>query len=354
MTDKILKVGTFFSGIGSPEKALERLKNNGYINNYSLEFFSEINKNAVKSYCAVHNISENLNLGDIKKINGKELPYCDLWIGGFPCQDISCSGRMKGFDMYSATRSSLGWEILRILKEVYNKPKIIVFENVASITSKKFKNTLAMFKNELIDIGYTLYDKVLIASDYEIPQKRERYFLIAFLEKRDFEFPKPIKNSSHLKDFLDYNVDKKYYLTNRKSKKKANKLLFKDKNSDDYRYEIDLEKFKNGKLCGVDKKVKFNQSSRIFSERGYAPTLTASNTADNLKIAVIERKKMRIRKVTPKEAWRLMGFDESDFEKASNVCQSETALYNQAGNSIVVNVMYYLLKSLLKLDSMKN
>lgn len=141
MTNEIIKVGTFFSGIGSPEKSLERLKNEGHIKDYKVEFFSEIDKNAIKSYCAIHNVDESLNLGSITDIKGKNLPYCDLWIGGFPCQDISCAGKMRGFDFTSSTRSSLGWEMIRLLKEVNTKPKYVIFENVAMITSKKFKGT---------------------------------------------------------------------------------------------------------------------------------------------------------------------------------------------------------------------
>ena len=127
MRSKIIKVGSFFSGIGSPESALERLKKNKIITDYKIEFFSEIDKLAIKSYCAIHDIDEKLNLGNILNINGKDLPYCDIWIGGFPCQDISCAGKMKGFDMESFTRSSLGWEMIRLLKEVKDKPMYIIF-----------------------------------------------------------------------------------------------------------------------------------------------------------------------------------------------------------------------------------
>ena len=95
MTNEIIKVGTFFSGIGSPEKALERLKREGHIKDYKLEFFSEIDKNAIKSYCVIHNVEERLNLGSITDIKGQDLPYCDLQVGGFPCQDISCAEKMK-------------------------------------------------------------------------------------------------------------------------------------------------------------------------------------------------------------------------------------------------------------------
>ncbi len=287
MTNKIIKVGTFFSGIGSPEKALEKLKSEGYIDDYNLEFFSEIDKDAIKSYCAIHNINQELNVGSIVNIKGKDLPYCDLWIGGFPCQDISCAGKMKGFDITSSTRSSLGWEMIRLLGEVETKPKYVIFENVENITSKKFKETLNLFKKDLIDLGYTLYDKVLNAVDYEIPQTRKRYFLVAILDNNHiFKFPEPINNDLKFKDFMDSQVDEKYYLTNDEIKKIDNKMFFKKKNTDDIRYEVDLIKYKNGGVCGTDNYSKYHQSARIFSELGYAPTLTANNTADNTKVVV--------------------------------------------------------------------
>ena len=234
MNNNVIKVGTFFSGIGSPEKALERLKNEKVIDDYELMFFSEIDKYAVKSYCAIHDIDERLNLGDIKDIKGVDLPYCDLWIGGFPCQDISCAGRMRGFDLNTSTRSSLGWEMIRLLKEVNQKPKYVIFENVEMITSKKFKDTLSLFKKDLEDIGYKLYDKVLIATDYEIPQIRKRYFLVAILDdEKEFNFPEKKELKSILKDYLDNTVDNKYYLTNNDYKVLDNgNMLFKKYNND--------------------------------------------------------------------------------------------------------------------------
>lgn len=188
-SESTIRVGTFFSGIGAPEKAFQKLKEEKIIKDYRIEFFSEIDKNAIKSYCAVHNVDESLNLGSITEIKGNELPYCDIWIGGFPCQDISCAGKMKGFDLKSATRSSLGWEMIRLLREVKNKPKYVVFENVENITSKPFRETLSLFKQDLINLGYTLYDKVLDATKYDMPQTRKRYFLVAILgNKKVFTF----------------------------------------------------------------------------------------------------------------------------------------------------------------------
>ena len=287
--DKILKVGTFFSEIGSPEKALEQLKEEGFIYDYELEFFSEIDTSAVKSYCAIHNVDELLNNGDITKIKGKDLPYCDIWIGGFPCQDISVAGKMKGFDNDTSTRSSLGWEMIRLLREVKEKPKYVIFENVAAIKSKKFKNTLELFKNDLIDLGYTLYDDLLCATDFGIPQTRTRYFLVAILDKtQKFIFPQKSGENKILKNFLESVVDEKYYLTNSIYIEKDNKRLFKNKNREDIEYEVDMEKVYKGGICGKDRHTKFEISSRLFSIYGNAPTLTASNTTDNSKIVVEE------------------------------------------------------------------
>ena len=137
-----VKVGTFFSGIGSPEMAFKRLKDNGIINNYESVFFCEIDKWAVKSYCAIHNKTEKDNLGDITKINGKNLPYCDIWIGGFPCQDISMAGIRRGFDFNSNTRSSLGWKMIQFIREMDNPPKVVIFENVAAITNSKDRKSV--------------------------------------------------------------------------------------------------------------------------------------------------------------------------------------------------------------------
>ena len=286
MTNKHIRIGTFFSGIGSPEKALQKLKEDGIIDDYEIVFFSEIDENAIKSYCSVHDIDKNLNLGDITKIKGKSLPYCDIWIGGFPCQDISTSGKMKGFSYESKTRSSLGWEMIRLLNEVTNIPRCIIFENVKAITSKKYKSTLVAFKGELSKLGYKLYDSVLNASDYGIPQNRERYFLVALKDNNKFVFPEKIKSNISLIDYIDDKVEEKYYLTNSEFDEQNGKLIFVNKNNKNIQYEIDPLLLKKGGVCGRDLHTKYMQSSRIFSIYGNIPTLTANNTADNCKIVV--------------------------------------------------------------------
>lgn len=142
-------------------------------------------------------------------------------------------------------------------------------------------------------------------------------------------------------------MDNKYYLTNNDYKVLANgNMLFRKYNNSDILYEIDLKKVYNGGVCGVDLHSKFNQSNHVFSIFGNCPTLTANNTADNCKILVGKNMNLRIRKITALEAFRLMGFDDIDYLRAKVVC-SESQLYHQAGNSIVVNVIYYILKNLL-------
>ena len=287
--NKIIKLGTFFSGIGAPEKALTNLVKENVIKGYELEFFSEIDKNAIKSYCAIHNVSENLNLGDITKIKGEQLPYCDMWIGGFPCQDISVAGKMQGFNLESATRSSLGWEMIRLLKEVEKKPQVVIFENVAAITSDRYSKTLNMFKTDLTDLGYTLYEKVLSATDYKIPQIRKRYFLVAILDNSiDFEFPEKEELKFKIKDFLDKNVAEKYYLTNDKYKIVDNKIMFLNKNNPEIKYVIDINRYFVGGICGEDLHTTYHQSARLYSDNGNIGTLTANNTSYNCKIVVGE------------------------------------------------------------------
>ena len=114
-----------------------------------------------------------------------------------------------------------------------------------------------------------------------------------------------------------------------------------------------MNRFLYADLCGKDIRSKFNQTARVHSENGLSPTLTASNTADNCKIATAcngTLDDIRIRKITPKESWRLMGFSDEAYDKAKT-CTSETNLYRQAGNSIVVDVIYFILKNLLAFNN---
>ena len=206
-----MKVLSLFSGIGAFEKALDRLNID-----YELVAFSEIDKYATKSYCAIHGVNESMNLGDITKVDENSLPKdIDLITYGFPCQDISLAGKQKGLfnNDGTQTRSGLFFEALRIIEAT--KPKIAIAENVKNLTGKKFKEQFELVLKSLEEAGYSNYWKVLNAKDYGIPQNRERVFIISIRKDIDkgYEFPKPFPLQLRLKDMLDDEVDEKYYLS---------------------------------------------------------------------------------------------------------------------------------------------
>lgn len=209
-----MKVLSLFSGIGAFEKALDNLQIP-----YELAGFSEIDKYAVKSYCAIHGVDESMNLGDITKIDEKALPKdIDLITYGFPCQDISLAGKQKGLfhDDGSKTRSGLFFEALRIIEAT--KPRIAIAENVKNLTGKKFKEQFELVLKSLEEAGYNNYWKVLNAKDYGIPQNRERVFIISIRKDIDdgaFEFPEGFPLELRLKDMLDDEVDEKFYLSDK-------------------------------------------------------------------------------------------------------------------------------------------
>lgn len=206
-----MKVLSLFSGIGAFEKALKNINQP-----FELVGFSEIDKYAVKSYCAIHNVSETLNFGDITKIDEKALPKdIDLITYGFPCQDISLAGKQKGLfnDDGTQTRSGLFFEALRIIEET--QPKIAIAENVKNLVGKKFNAQFQVVLASLEAAGYNNYWQVLNAKDYGIPQNRERVFIVSIRKDIDtgsFKFPEPFPLELRLKDVLESEVDEKFYL----------------------------------------------------------------------------------------------------------------------------------------------
>ena len=218
----MLKLLSLFTGIGGFEKALERLNID-----YELVGFSEIDKFAIKSYCAIHNVPENKNLGDITKINIDKIPDFDLLTWGFPCQDISIAGRMEGIK--KGTRSGLYYEGYKILKA--KRPGISIIENVKNLTSKRFKEQFETILKDIEELGYNNYWQVLNAKNYSVPQNRERIFIVSIrkdIDKNNFVFPSPVELKLKLKDLLEDTVDDKFYLTENgigRLIKKNNKLL---------------------------------------------------------------------------------------------------------------------------------
>lgn len=189
---------------------------------WELVNFCEFDKYATKSYCAIHNVNENLNLGDITKVDETKLADFNMMTWGFPCTDISVAGKQKGFldKDGNKTRSGMYYEGIRILR--YKKPALSIIENVKNLTGKKFKKEFDMVLSDLDEAGYKSYYKVLNAKHYGIPQNRERVFIISIrkdLDNGQFKFPEPFDNGIRLTDILEDEVDEKFYLSDDKVQK---------------------------------------------------------------------------------------------------------------------------------------
>lgn len=205
-----LKVLSLFSGIGAFEEALE---NEGVP--YELINYCEFNPMVAKAYSVVRNVSEDKNLGDITKVDEKQLEDFDLMTYGFPCQDISALGNMKGcFDEDgNLTRSGLFYEAIRIATE--KKPKYMIAENVKALTFSKHKEDFEGMINTLNFIGYNTYYKILNAKDFGLPQSRPRIFIISIRKDIDkgFKFPNPVKLNKKASDYYDNGyVGEEYYI----------------------------------------------------------------------------------------------------------------------------------------------
>lgn len=253
--------------------------------------FCEFDKYATKSYCAIHNVDENKNLGDITKVDENKLQDFNMICGGSPCQDFSVAGKQKGSvwtckecgheynpltvhwnkrnycpncgsKNIEKTRSSLLVEYLRVVRA--NKPNFGIYENVKNIVGKQFKDTtFKLFTDELEEYGYNVYWKVLNAKHFGIPQNRERVYLIFIrkdLDNGKFKFPEPFDNGLRLKDMLEDEVDEKFYISDDKVKRLVTNL--NDSNS----------------LLYDPSQVKREGKSREYTE--YAPTLTSRDYKD--------------------------------------------------------------------------
>ena len=394
----MIKYLSLFSGIGAFESALSNLGVNYEIVNYC-----EIDKYASKSYSAIHGVPETKNLWDITKVNVFNLPKpgeIDLVTYGFPCQDISLAGKQKGLfnEDGSLTRSGLFFDALKVIE--YCKPKVAIAENVKNLTSKKFSKEFGIVLQSLEEAGYNNYWQVLNAKDYGIPQNRERVFIVSIrkdIDNGSFEFPKPFELELILKDMLEDQVDEKYYLsediqkrfkftddTFTKSIAGTTKSDFRTIGQRDLVYQengvmgaLVAKDYKQPKqiletkrLGGVfDTEKSKHQAGSVFDKDGLSPTLDTMqggyrqpciiddndikltgaygrNFGSKGKLQDKEQKSLRIRKLTPRECFRLMGFDDSDFDKVEGNL-SNTQLYKQAGNSIVVDVIEEIFRMML-------
>ena len=308
-----MKVGTFFSGIGSPEQALLNLSIK-----HEIEFACDIDKYARETY--LKNFDCKNMYEDITALDMKNLSYVDLLVFGFPCQAFSMAGKRGGFE---DTRGTLFYDALRYLKE--HKPRYFIAENVKGLLShdsgKTFQtiiDCLALTTNTQMslmpfdNLGYHIYYKVLNTKDFGIPQNRERIFIVGIRDDADnnFRFPKEINLKKKLKDLLQINVNDKYYLSDKMIEGFKNHKNKHEKKGNGFQWHPkDLEKDNianclraNADLCPTDNTIKVSKEVRSdeakkqrketgtnnfrrktieWREQEYRNTLTTSLTNDH-------------------------------------------------------------------------
>lgn len=470
---KPIRLIELFAGIGSQAKALKNLNVD-----FEHHFVCEIEPQVVKTYNVIH--GTNFEPTDITKISANDLNitntdlYTYILTYSFPCQDLSLAGKGKGMEKGTGTRSSLLWEVERLLKECNELPQILLMENVPMVHSSENIKDFEKWLLFLESLGYKNYWKDLNAKNYGIPQNRDRCYMISLLNSNcDYTFPQPIKLKLRLKDMLEEKVDDKYFLSDKMIKYLTNPLamnggrkkvfmrnfdtnkeiastitcaagnrppdnyiLVKEATQKGYveAYEGDgiyidrphqkrgvvqkdmiqtikcncndvgvvvlgnyspsghnasrivdnngiaptvmenhgtvtatvdknlwsqsqmkmitndgnvkryinsdiIDKFKEGQAADISFPNGYNKAKRVHNE---CPAINGTTTESSF----IVKNDLRIRKLTPLEVWRLMGFSDDDFDKAEKI-NSNTQLYKQAGNSIVVNVLMAIFKQFL-------
>lgn len=257
--------------------------------------------------------------GDITKVDEKTIPDHDIICAGFPCQAFSISGKRRGFE---DSRGTLFFDVARIVKE--KKPKVVFMENVRNFAAHDGGRTIEVVKNTMEELGYSFNYKVLSATDYGVPQKRERVYMVCFrndLGVTDFEYPEPFKLTKHVEDFLlkdDEEVEKLYV------------------DRPDTYYNDTVDDTYSDKTIRLGIVNKGGQGERIYSTKGIAITFSAYGGGVFAKTGgyLVNG---RPRKLHPRECARLMGFPDS-YIMSKNKLQA----YKQFGNSVVVDVLQYV------------
>lgn len=323
-----IRVFEAFAGIGAPRKALMNIGVD-----FQVKYTSEINNDAIVAYRKMY--GENRNLGDISKINEKELDDFDLFIAGFPCQDISHNGKQIG--MKEGTRSGLVWDALRIIK--YKKPTYIVFENVRNILNHKFKDDLDRIISELKGVGYDVQVKLLNSKNFGICQNRERVFIVGSLVQSVIIPESSDRKMLTLHDILtDDDCDN--------IKEDIKQRIMREAINENVAHAIPEVRgiFRNKVKCLNSKNIYNKQPSqqyRVYSKNGLMTTLSAQL---NGRYNVISNKGF-IRKITPKESLILQCFDLDDYRKIEDM---ENKIYKLSGNSIPVFMLEEIFKVLLE------
>ena len=365
----MLKLATVFSGIGAIEQALKRMNmeyeiefacDNGDID-IDIDYKTELNKikqmgsveekrvyanniykqksrktNFVEiSYKANYKINNNNFFYDVKLLDGTDFKNkVDLFVGGSPCQSFSIAGARGGFE---DARGTLFYDYCRLVDEI--KPKVFIYENVYGVLTHDKGNTWKVMQNSFDSLGYYYHWKILDAKDYGIPQGRRRLYVVGFKNKKDYEkfkFPEPIELKYTMQDFLVENTKEGNVIN------KNGKLVISEKEGEEPEEKYYLsEKLKKYVLSPgtknfmhADAKIDLPIARALLSTQGNSHRASVNNYVTT---------NGRIRALTVRETYRLMGFPD-DFK----IVVSKAQALKQSGNSIVVDVLVAILKEIYK------
>lgn len=359
---KPIRLIELFAGYGSQAMALKRI--GAKFEHYRVV---EFDKYAIASYNAVH--GTDFPTMDITKVHAEDLNICDtdaftyLLTYSFPCTDLSVAGKQAGMSKGSGTRSGLLWEVERILTEIRNSngelPQILFMENVPQVHSQDNMPDFRKWLDFLESLGYTNYYQDLNAKNYGVAQNRNRCFMFSFLGEYNYHFPQPIPLTKRIRDYLEGVVDDKFYVSDKalkgfakhakKQKEKENSFHAVVKDVDDISSTIKVRYYKDGSDCliKVAGRINSSQDGKVVYTDGIALTLTSGhyNVPKIAEPTIRKSYEHSVRKLTPREDGRLMGVSDEDITKMETV-NSNTQLYKQFGNSIVVDVMCAMFKNL--------
>lgn len=315
------KICSLFAGVGGIDLGFLET------NKCEIAYANEFDKYAVETY--EKNFKNKVDCRDIHNVKVNDIPNFDIMVGGFPCTSFSVAGYRKGFD--DDRTGDLFFEMERIFKE--RKPRVIFLENVKNLVGHDKGNTFKTIIDRLNKAGYKdkIKCQVLNACEYgNIPQNRERIYIVAFRDKEDFDrfqMPMPTTLDKNIKDVFNFDtkVDDKYYYTEGKYKGNIYKLLTEEMDDDNTVYQWRR------------KYVRKNQSNLV-------PTLTANMGEGGHNVPLIKTK-FGIRKLTPIECFYAQGYPKY-YKLPTDM--SDARLYKQAGNSVVVPVINRIAENIMK------
>ena len=408
--NKPIRLIELFAGIGAQAKALERLGADFEhyrvceFDKYAIKSYNAIHGTDFVTSDVTKITAEELGVVDTDR-------YCYILTYSFPCQDLSLAGKGKGMSKGGNTRSGLLWEVERLLNECDELPQILLMENVTQVHGKKNREHFDEWTRFLQSKGYSNYWKDLNAKNFGVPQNRNRTFMVSVLGEYTYAFPQEFPLGLRLKDMLEDSVDERFYLSGKMINCIKKNTFTEEPTCEqagilsggkwDKMHDVSRRVYSEDGIAptlhtcgggntepkviaGVGEKksnggAQWYQQDRIYDDKVAISVTTAFNpyyavamrgrlnkngeyeqnvefsdrecanaitTVQKDSLVAQEPRSMCIRKLTPKECWRLMGFSDADFEKAASV-NSNSQLYKQAGNSIVVDVLYYIFREML-------